>query len=160
MRVLFLEDVPPAAKSGDIKEVAPGYARNYLIPKNLAIIATPSAVKSAEVLRQARLKQKAKTEAELKELSAQLEGKAIGIKAKVGAKAQLYGSITKGDIALRLQEEHGVAVDRRKIELAQPIRKLGIYDIVIRLSPEIEAKLKVSVEEEKSESERGEVTAS
>ncbi len=160
MKVLFLEDVPPGAKSGDVKEVAAGYARNYLIPKNLATVATPSAIKSAEVLHQARLRQKAKTAAEMKELAALLEGKGISIKAKVGAGDRLYGSITKSDISARVQESLGIVVDRRKIVLDTPLRKLGNYDIVVKLSPETEAKLKVTVEEEKGENERGAATAS
>ncbi len=159
MKVLFLEDVPPVTKSGEIKDVAPGYARNYLIPRNLAIVATPAAMKSAELLRQARLKQKAKTEAELKELAAQLEGKGVSIKAKVGGGDRLYGSITKADIAATVQQQLGVKLDKRRIQLDKPIRKLGIHEVVIKLSPEIEAKLKVSVAEEKGANERGEATA-
>ncbi|MBI4329724.1 MAG: 50S ribosomal protein L9 [Chloroflexi bacterium] len=160
MKVLFLEDVPPATRSGDIKEVAPGYARNYLMPRNLAVPATPAAIKGAELLRQARLKQKARTEAEFRELAAQLEGKAIRIQARVGARDQLYGSITRGDVAARLQEQLGITLDKRKIGLDKPLRKLGDYEIPIKLSLEIGARLKVSVEEEKSEGERGEAAAS
>ncbi len=160
MKVLFLEDVPPAAKSGDIKDVAPGYARNYLIPRNLAILATPSAVKEAELLRQARLKQKARTDAELRELAAGLEGKVIAIRAKVGAGDRLYGSITKTEIAARVKEQLAITLDRRKIQLDKPLRKLGNYEVAVKLSPEIEARLKVSIEQEEGENERGEVTAS
>lgn len=160
MKVLFLEDVSSVAKAGEVKEMAPGYARNYLLPRRLAVLATPSAMKSAELLHQAHIRQKAKTEAELKELATQLDGKEIVIKAKVGTKERLYGSITNADIAEHLQKAMGVTLDKRKIEMEKPIKTVGIFEIPIKLSRNIEAKLKVSVEEEKEESERGETTAS
>ncbi len=160
MKVLFLEDVPAVAKAGEVKEMAPGYARNYLLPRRLAVLATPSAMKSAELLHQAYIRQKAKTGTELKELATQLEGKEIVIKAKVGTKDRLYGSITNADIAEHLQKVMGVNLDKRKIEMEKPIKAVGIFEIPIKLSHEIEAKLKVSVEEDKEESERGETTAS
>lgn len=160
MKVLFLEDVPSIAKSGEVKEMSPGYARNYLLPRRLAVLATPSAMKSAELLHQAYIREKAKTESELKELAAQLDGKVIVIKAKVGTKERLYGSITNADVADQLQKTMGVTLDKRKIEMEKPIKTTGTFEIPVKLTHNIEAKLKVSVEEDKEESERGETTAS
>jgi large subunit ribosomal protein L9 len=160
MKVLFLEDVPPAGKAGEVREVSPGYARNYLLPRKLAMVATSSAVKSAELLHQAYIRRKAKTEAELKELAGQLEGREIIIKTKVGSRGRLYGSITNADIAEHLQKEMGVVLDKRKIKLEKPIKVLGTHEVVVKLGKDIEARLKVTVEEEKAESERGEATSS
>ncbi len=160
MKVIFLEDIPSVAKAGEVKEVAPGYARNYLFPKSLALVATPSAIKSNEALREKLIRQKARTEAEFKELAAKLENAGVVIRTKVGAKNHLYGSITKADIALRIQEDLGITIDKRKIEIEKTIKTVGVFEITIKLSQDIKSKLKVSVEEKKSENERRETTSS
>ncbi len=147
MKVIFLQDVPSVAQAGDIKEVADGYGRNFLIPKKLALLASPSAVSTIE----AQLKTKARNQkqigAELVELVDQLEGKEVILKVRVGAKDRLYGSITSGDIAAELESTAGLAIDKRKIELAEPIRQLGSYEVAIRLASDILPKIKVTVSE-------------
>jgi large subunit ribosomal protein L9 len=153
MKVIFLQDVPGVAKSGENKEVASGYARNYLLPKRLAAPADVHAVSIAEAQRRAKARRQAETETELKDLASELNGKEITIKARAGAKEHLYGAITNADIAAEL-EKKGLVVDRRKIELAAPIRSIGSYEVTIRLAKDIVPTIKVSVagEGEKKES--------
>ena len=151
MKVVFLEDVPSVARSGEIKEVADGYARNFLIPKKLAMIANSAAIKLAEARCRAKARQQAETEAELQELAKQIDGKEITLKARAGSKDRLYGSITSADIAAELEKSDGVVVDKRKIDLEEHIHQLGSYEITVRLGRDITPKVKVNVIEEKVE---------
>ena len=151
MKVVFLEDVPSVARSGEIKEVADGYARNFLIPKKLALIANSAAIKLAEARCRAKARQQAETEAELQELAKQIDGKEITLKARAGSKDRLYGSITSADIAAELEKSDGVVVDKRKIDLEEHIHQLGSYEITVRLGRDITPKVKVNVIEEKVE---------
>lgn len=145
MKVIFLQDVPHVAKAGENKEVADGYARNFLLPNKLAVAADVHAVSVAEAQRRAKARRKAETETELKDLAKELDGKEFTIKAKVGAKEHLYGAITNADIAAELEKSAGLTVDRRKIELATPIRQLGSFDVVIRLAKDIVPTIRVTV---------------
>ena len=149
MRVIFLEDVPNVARAGEIKEVANGYGRNFLIPKKLALLATSPATSRPEVQR--KLTTQNQTEDELVKLANRLEGREVTLKARVGAKDRLYGSVTSADIAAELQNIAGVAVDKRKVELAEPIRQLGSYEVAIRLARDIVPKIKVTVTAEEKE---------
>jgi len=149
MRVIFLEDVPNVARAGDIKEVASGYGRNYLIPQKLARLATSPAINLPEIQR--KLATRNQSEETLVKLANQLEGREVTLKARVGAKDRLYGSITSADIAAELQESAGVAIDKRKIELAEPIRQVGSYEVVIRLAKDIVPTIKVTVIAEEKE---------
>jgi len=152
MRVIFLENVPNVASAGETKEVADGYGRNFLIPKKLALLADSPDAAQMTVQLKAILK---KTSDELAALAQQIEGKEVTIKAKVGAKDRLYGSITSAHIAAELESVTGLAIDKKKIELAEPIRQLGSYEVVIRLGKDTTPKIKVTVtaEEKKEEAE-------
>ena len=154
MKVIFLQDMPGVAKAGESKEVASGYARNYLLPKRLAAPADVHAVSIAEAQRRAKARRQAETETELKDLANELNGKELTIKARAGAKEHLYGAITNADIAAELEKSAGLVVDRRKIELATPIRQVGSYEVTIRLARDIVPTIKVTVvgEGEKKES--------
>ena len=143
MRVIFLEDVPNVARAGEIKEVANGYGRNFLIPKKLALLANSPVTSQLQV--QPKLTTQDQTEDELVKLANQLEGKEITLKARTGAKDRLYGSITSADIAAELQTIAGVAIDKRKLDLAEPIRQLGSYEVAIRLAKDIVPRIKVTV---------------
>jgi large subunit ribosomal protein L9 len=145
MKVVFLKDVPCVAKAGEIKEVASGYGRNFLIPQELAILASPQAISLAEAQRRLKACQQAESETELLELARELEGKEITLEARVGAQEHLYGSITNADIAAELERSAGLVVDKRKIELAEPIRELGSYEVAVRLAKQILPKIKVTV---------------
>ena len=153
MKVIFLQDVPNVARAGEIKEVADGYGRNFLIPKKLAILARLSALSTTETQLKTKTKNQEQIEAELVELANQLEGKEVILKARVGAKDRLYGSITSADIAAELESAAGLAIDKRKIELAEPIRQLGSYEVAIRLGKDIVPKIRVSVTEEETPKE-------
>ena len=147
MRVIFLEDVPNVAQAGEVKEVADGYGRNFLIPKKLALLARSSTAGLVET--QHRIK--AQTESEVVKLAHHLEGKEISLKVRVGAKDRLYGAITNADIATELQNTTGLVVDKRKIELAEPIHRLGSYEVAIRLAKDVIPKIKVTVTEKETE---------
>jgi len=148
MKVVFLQDVPGVARAGEIKEVADGYGKNFLIPKKLALLATPSATNTVEVQRGITERSQAQIETEMIELAHQLEGKEVTLKARTGAKDRLFGSITSADIASELQNTTGLVVDKKKIELAEPIRQLGSYEVAIKLAKDIAPKIRVIVAKE------------
>jgi large subunit ribosomal protein L9 len=149
MKVIFLEDVPNVAKAGDVKEVSDGYGRNYLLPKKLALVSKPGAVTQVK----AQIEAKAETE-KMKRLAAELDGKEITLKVKMGAKDRMHGSITSANIATELKSALGQEVDKRKIELAEPIKQLGSYDVTIKLLKGIEPKIKVNIVEKDKEPEK------
>lgn len=148
MKVIFLEDVPKVAKLGEIKEVADGYGRNFLIPKKLAALVAPGVKDRLEAQRRALAKKQAQTTAKLAQTAKELDGKEVILKAKAGTKDRLYGRITSADIAAELERTTGVVVDKRKIELAEPIRQLGSYEVLIKLGKDIMPKIRVTVTEE------------
>ena len=156
MQVIFLEDVPNVAKAGDIKEVADGYGRNFLIPRKLALLASSPESVRIEAQREATQR---KIGEESADMAQQLEDKEITLKARVGAKDRLYGSITSADIAAELESATGLAIDKRKIELADPIHKLGSYEVAIRLGKDVVPKIKVNVIAEEKEAEEKEAEA-
>ncbi|MDO8670654.1 MAG: 50S ribosomal protein L9 [Dehalococcoidia bacterium] len=148
MKVIFVEDVHNVAKAGEVKEVADGYARNYLIPKKLAVVATSAAMKNLESHRRAIANKQAKVEAQAGKLAGELQGVTLNFKAKVGTQDRLYGSITSGDIAEKIKEVKGLEIDKRKIELEEPIRTVGSHEVEVRLAKDAIARLSVVVEAE------------
>ncbi len=153
MKVIFLQDVPNVARAGEIKEVASGYGRNFLIPQKLALLASSPAISLIEVQRKISALNQQQTEAEVVELANQLDGREVFLKAKVGAKDRLYGSITNADIATELESATGLVIDKKKIELAKPINQLGSHEVTIRLAKDVIPKVKVTVTEEEKETE-------
>ncbi len=151
MKVIFLQDVPNVARAGEIKEVASGYGRNFLIPQKLALPASSPAINIIEAQRKISAHNQQQTEAELVELANQLDEREIFLKAQVGAKDRLYGSITNADIAAELESASGLVIDKRKIELAKPILQLGSYEVTIRLAKDVIPKIKVTVTEEETD---------
>ena len=152
MKVIFLKDVAGAGKTGEIKEVADGYGKNYLIPRKLAALARSAALNSMELKLAAQERSLARTEAELTELAKQLEGREIFLQAKTGGKSRLYGSITTSDIAAELEKATGLVIDKRKIEVPESIRQIGTYDVSIKLAAELAPKIKVIVTEKSEKS--------
>ncbi len=148
MKVVFLEDVPKVAKLGEIKEVADGYGRNFLIPKKLAALVAPGVTDRLKAQRRAQAKKQSQIEAELAQTAKELDGKEVILKAKAGTKDRLYGRVTSADIATELERTIGVVVDKRKIELDEPIRQLGSYEVLIKLGKDIMPKIRVTVTEE------------
>ena len=151
MKVIFLQDVSNVARAGEIKEVTSGYGRNFLIPRKLAVLADSPAASLAEVQREIGARNRKQTEAELAELASQLDGREVFLKAKVGAKDRLYGSITNADIAVELESATKLVIDKKKIELAKPINQLGSYEITIRLAKDVMPKIRVTVTEEEKD---------
>jgi large subunit ribosomal protein L9 len=149
MKVVFLADVPNVAKAGDEKTVADGYGRNYLLPRNLAVISQPGALAAVK----AKIEAKAETE-KFKKLAEEIEGKVITFKVKIGAKERMHGSITAANVATALQDEIGQAIDKRKVDLNESIKSLGTYDVAIKLSKGIEPKIKVNVIKKDEEPEK------
>ncbi len=146
MKVIFLQDVARVAKTGEVKDVADGYGRNFLLPRRIAVAATGPAMKEMDALIKREASRRAKTEAELQALTNQLNGKEITIKAKAGAKEKLYGTVTTADIAAEIEKAHNLVVDKRKIELAEPIKQVGSYDVAVKIGSRRTHTRKVTVE--------------
>ena len=151
MKVIFLQDVPHVARAGEIKEVASGYGRNFLIPQKLALLAGSRAISLIEAQRKINARNQQQTEAELVEVANQLDGREVFLKAQVGAKDRLYGSITNADIAAKLESTTGLVIDKKKIELVRSIHQLGSYEVTIRLAKDVKPKIKVTVTEKETD---------
>ena len=148
MKVLLTETVDNLGSAGEVKKVADGYARNFLIPKGLAVPATAGALKQAELRRQAESRRQKKEEVKAESLGRTLSQVTLTFQVKAGEKDKLYGSITGADIAEAFERETGQAIDKRKVELEEPIRELGSYDVPIKLLPDLAPRVTVIVERE------------
>jgi large subunit ribosomal protein L9 len=153
MKVIFLQDVSTKGKQGEIKDVADGYARNFLFPRKLALPATPKAMKEAQARMEENKKKRERHQTELGQLAKRLEGTVLNFKAKAGEKGRLHGSITAADIAGKLTEIVGTEIDKKKIELDEPLRNLGTHEVVLGFAGGIEAKISIVIEEEKDKNE-------
>ncbi len=145
MKVLFLKEVPGAAQAGEVKEVAPGYARNFLLPKKLAIAADDRLIEQIRQREEATRRRAEKALREARELSARLRKLTVTIYAKTGEAGRLFGSVTNADIAQQLRREAGVEIDKRKITVEPPIKSLGPHEVEIELHPEVTETLRVVV---------------
>ncbi|MEE1056881.1 MAG: 50S ribosomal protein L9 [Acutalibacteraceae bacterium] len=147
MKVILLQDVKGTGKKGELKEVSDGYARNFLLPKNLAKKATAQAMselKNAEESKAFKIEEdKKKANAE----KAKLEGKSINIKAKAGQGGRLFGSVTAKEISAELKKQFGINIDKRKISIDVDIKAFGTYNAEVKLYTGIVAKVKVVVSE-------------
>ena len=144
MKVILKEDVKGLGAAGDVKEVKKGHAENFLIPRRLALMASDKNMKVYEEYKRSQAKKMEKDREHLRVLADQIAGLTCNITAQAGEDEKLYGSVTAGDIADGLKKL-GVEIDKRKIVLEEPIKKTGVYNIVIHLAPEIEAEVKVWV---------------
>jgi len=133
VKVLLKQDVPNLGKAGEVKTVADGYARNYLIPQRMAVLATRGIAKQAKLKQRVQAHHQARLEDHTQELASALSGTTLTFYARAGDNERLYGSITNADIAEELERQLGRAIDRRHIELEEPIRRLGSYRVLIRL---------------------------
>jgi len=144
MEVILYEDVPDLGFAGDIVNVSDGYARNYLLPRKIAAIADKSKIAELEHKKRVAEAKKAKLKAAAEDLAAKLNNISVTISAEAGEGDKLFGSVTSANISAALREM-GYAVDKRHIKLQEPIKKIGVYDIMIHLHPEVNASLKVWV---------------
>ena len=151
MKVILTRDVPKIGEAGDVKDVAAGYARNYLIPKGLAVKATPGALKQFERRRVAEASREERLASRAQALAGRLSEITLAFEAKAGETGRLYGSITTGDIAEALEREVGEKFDRRKNILSDPIRQVGRHTISVRLAPDVVAEVKAVVKPEGGE---------
>jgi large subunit ribosomal protein L9 len=147
MEVILKEDVPKLGHRGDVVKVATGYGRNYLLPKKLAIEASEGNKKVIEQMKASAVRKAQKDKADAEALAKQFEGVSVTITRRAGEHDQLFGSVTTSDIAAEL-EKKGFTVDRRKLELDQPIKTVGEYSVPIRLFREVSATIKVVVAKE------------
>jgi len=134
--------------AGEVKKVADGYARNFLIPKGLAVPVTAGVLKQAELQRQAEVKRQEREKVKAELLARTLSQVTLTFQVKAGEKDKLYGSITNADIVEVLERETGQAIDKRKVELEEPIRELGSYYVPIKLLPDLAPRITVIVERE------------
>ncbi|MCM3740146.1 50S ribosomal protein L9 [Oceanobacillus luteolus] len=149
MKVIFLKDVKGKGKQGEVKDVSEGYARNYLLKNKLAIEATPGNLKALEAKKRKNAQQEQEEKEEAIALKDKLADLTVEMKAKSGEGGRLFGSITSKQIADKLAKDHGYKIDKRKIELADPIRSLGYTTVPIKLHPEVSGSVKVHVTEQK-----------
>jgi large subunit ribosomal protein L9 len=144
MEVILREDVEKLGTRGQLVKVTPGYARNFLLPKRLAVAATESNKKIVEQERQGHLRKEAKLVSDAGELAKMMAGVSVTIKQKAGENDQLFGSVTSKDIADAL-EQQGYTIDRRKVVLDEPIKTLGEFKVALRLHREVPAEITVNV---------------
>jgi large subunit ribosomal protein L9 len=145
MKVLLTRDVAKLGKAGVVKNVADGYARNYLIPPGLAVWATPGALKQSETLSKAEQKRQALLASEASSLAEQLKEVTLTFHVRAGEEGKLYGSITAANVADELKRTTGLELDKRKLELREPIRQLGTHKVAVRLASELAPELTVNV---------------
>jgi large subunit ribosomal protein L9 len=145
MQVILRSDVPELGKRGDLLDVADGFARNYLVPKGLAMKATAGATAQAASMRRARDLRDAQHRAAAEALATTLVPKVITVAARAGAEGRLFGSVTAADIATAVEEQTGAQIDRRKLVLAEPIKSLGTHVVPAKLHADVEFPVTVEV---------------
>ncbi|HXF85749.1 MAG TPA: 50S ribosomal protein L9 [Anaerolineales bacterium] len=154
MKVMLIKDVYKLGRAGDIKKVADGYGRNYLIPQGLAVLATPGAIKQAEKIRQQAEIRRAELNAELKSLADQINGLVLTFSAKAGETGKLYGSITTQDVATAISEKTRYEIKKHQVDM-QPIRNLGEFTAHVRLTVDLVPEVKIIVHREGEAAEEG-----
>lgn len=145
MEILLIEDVDNLGYAGDVKKVANGYGRNYLIPQKLAVLATPGALKQAETIRKTAEKHRAQEMADAQAIANQIGDLDLLFERRAGETGKLYGSVTSGDIAEAIVEKTGIEIDKRKIALPEPIRNLGDQQVTIKLMIDVSTEISVHV---------------
>jgi large subunit ribosomal protein L9 len=147
MEVILKEDVPKLGHRGDVVKVAEGYGRNYLLPRKLAIEANAGNKAVIEQMKQSAVRRSAIEKADSEALGKQLDGVSLTFARKAGEKDHLFGSVTSADIAEAL-EQKGFNIDRRKIQLNEPLKSIGEFEVPVRLHREVTSRVKVTVEKE------------
>ena len=145
MQVILIQNVESLGLKGEVIEVAPGYVRNFLLPKKLAEIATPQAIKKAQAQKATQSKKEEEERKKALEIAKKLEGLAITIPAKVGEEGKLFGSITSDEIVKALRNQAKIKIDKKAVLLDEPIRKVGKYNIKVKLFKDLKATLKIKI---------------
>ena len=149
MRVLLTKDVENIGRAGDVKDVADGYGRNYLLPRKLAIAAGRGAEAEAKRLRDAAVKKETKERNEAQAVADEIDNKTVVVRLKVGAEDKAFGSITNQDIAQALKAQHRVDIDRHRIDLKEPIKTLGEHQVSLKLHRDVSAHVNVIVTQDR-----------
>ena len=147
MKVILLQDVKGKGKKGQLLEVSDGYARNFMLPRKLAIEATADAVNTMRMNDKATAERIAREKAEAMDTAKKLRELTVVVKAKGGGAGRLFGSVTNQEIADSLKNQTGISLDKRKITIAEPIKNVGTYTVTCKLGYEITAPLTVKIEE-------------
>jgi large subunit ribosomal protein L9 len=145
VKVLFVKEVQGTGKAGDVKEVSPGYARNYLLPKRLAVVADDRVVEQIKNREEATRRRAEKALTDARDAATRLKKLTVTIYAKTGDSGRLFGSVTNADIAIQLKREAGLDIDKRKIEVEPPIKSLGPHEVTVQLHTEVSETLRVVV---------------
>ncbi len=151
MKIILADDIETLGHKGDVVTVADGYARNFLIPKGMALTATKGALKQAELMQKARGDRMEKEKSEAASKVAVLAAASVYISARAGEEGHLFGSVTKADVARGIEDQLGEVVDRQQIVLDEPIRSLGTHSVEIRLHEQVNALVTVEVIEHDEE---------
>jgi large subunit ribosomal protein L9 len=153
MKIVLLEDIAGTGRAGEIKEVSKGYAKNFLLPRGLALIATPAVTKQVESRLERKKLEESVDREKLVELAQQIEGKEIHFKARMGGGERLFGSITAADVAEELSRAIGSVIDKKKIDIEKPFRQTGSYEVAVQLASDIKPKITVVIEEEEKQAD-------
>lgn len=147
MKVILQEDVKKVGAKGEIVEVSDGYGRNYLLPRKLAVEANAANLNTAKVKAESKARRAQQEADEAKLLGAQLEKISVKIPVRIGKDGKLFGSVGGSDVAKALKENHSLNVDKRKISVQGEVTGAGVYDVIIKLHPEVSTKIKIEVVE-------------
>lgn len=149
MKVMLVKDVDTLGRAGDVKEVADGYGRNFLLPRKLAVIAHKGIDAEAKRLRDAATKREAKDREEAETLAEEVGNKTVVVRLRVGEGDKAFGAITAQDIATAMQQQHRVEVDRHKIDLKEPIKQLGEHQVTLRLHKDVHVPINLIVTQDR-----------
>ncbi|MEF9953032.1 MAG: 50S ribosomal protein L9 [Clostridium sp.] len=145
MKVILKADVKGTGKKGEVINASDGYARNFLFPKGLAVEATTGNMKSHDLQKAAEAKRKAEELEAAKDLAKKISELQVSLKVKTGDSGKVFGSVTAKDIAEALEKEHGIKVDKKKVDIKDAIKTVGVYTVDVKVYPEVVGKLKVNI---------------
>jgi large subunit ribosomal protein L9 len=145
MKLILISDVPQLGTKGDVVDVSEGYGRNYLLPKNLAVKASSGALKNAQALMRARREAERRSFEEAESIAKTLVGTRVVVAARAGDEGRLFGSVSQTDIVEGVKRFTGVELDKNQVHLAEPIKSIGLYEIRVKLHPDVEFPLSLDV---------------
>lgn len=145
MKVILRSDVANVGNKGDVLDVSDGYARNFLVPRGLALRASAGAMAQAASMRRARDQREARDRASAEEVATRLAPRVITVGAKAGSEGRLFGSVTTADLVAAVEAQTGEVLDRRRVHLEEPIKTLGAHEVAVRLHTDVELRLHVEV---------------
>jgi len=145
VKVILRSDVAKVGKKGDVVDVSPGYARNFLVAKGMAIPASEGAIAQGAAMRRARDARDARDREAAEQIARVLVPKVVKVPAKAGTEGRLFGSVTVADVVAAVEDQSGIQLDRRRIHLAEPIKTLGVHEVPVKLHPEVEFRVTLEV---------------